>query len=72
MFFKNRSFNVKLVKDDIVDTEIKDPMQGVLVAQAYATVAEEFVKGVSEAVIAVVVAKTACKVIETGAKALVR
>jgi len=70
--FKNRSINVKLVRDDVVDTELKDPMQGVIVAQAYAAVAEELVKGIAEAVATVFVIKTACKVIETGAKALVR
>jgi hypothetical protein len=72
MLFKNRSINLKLVKDDSTETEPKDPIQSVLVAQGYAAVAEQLVKGVSEAVITVIVVKTTCDVVKIGLKALTK
>jgi len=46
-FMKNRSFNVKVVKDDngTVTTEEsgRDPFEGVEVAAAYAEVAKDFI-----------------------------
>jgi hypothetical protein len=70
--FKNRSINVKLVKDGPTDVETKDPMENLLALQGYAAIAEEFVKGVSEAVVTVIVVKTACDVVKIGLKAITK
>lgn len=39
MLFKNRSFNVKVVRDENTSDEPIDPMRGVLVAEAYSALA---------------------------------
>lgn len=70
--FRNRSINVKLVKDGNPDEEPKDPIQNLLTVQGYAAIAEEFVKGVSEAVVTVILVKTACDVAKIGLKAITK
>jgi len=70
--FRNRSINVKLVKDGMPDVEPKDPTENLLTVQGYAAIAEEFVKGVSEAVVTVIVVKTVCDVVKIGLKAVTK
>jgi hypothetical protein len=71
MFFKDRSFNVKVVKDGtVVDGEPRDPMQGVYVAQAYAEVTKDAVRDIAGVIVTVVLVKTACDLMKIGAKAL--
>jgi hypothetical protein len=68
MFFKNRSFNVKLVNDG--KTEYQDPMEGVFVAQQYAILADGMVKSVASTVITVIVVKGAVDLVKILAKKL--
>lgn len=75
---KNRSFNVKLVNDQLVGESIedvqRDPVQGILVAQAYAAVAKDVVSSIAETIVistvTIVTVKTLATVVNLGAKAL--
>lgn len=75
---KNRSFNVKLVNDQLVGESIedvqRDPVQGILVAQAYAAVAKDVVSSIAEIIVistvTIVTVKTLATVVNLGAKAL--
>lgn len=73
MFLKNRSFNVKMVKDgNALDGDPQDRMDGILAAQAYAEVFKDVTHHVAELTITVVLVKTACDLMKIGAKALTR
>lgn len=64
MFMKNRSFNVKVVKDPVNGSEpdeTTDPFEGVQVAAAYAEVAKDFVTHTALVIGGVF---AACKIIE--------
>jgi len=41
--FRNRAFQVKMVKDQVGEEETIDPMMGPQIAAAYAEVAKDFV-----------------------------
>lgn len=77
MFLKNRSFNVKLVNDKLTNEpteEPSDPVQNILIAQAYAAIGKEFVTDITATIVlgaaTVFVVKTVCNVVNLGAKAL--
>lgn len=78
--FKNRSFNVKLVNDKLAATEDnsepRDPVDGVLIAQAYAQIATETIANVAQTVVAatviIVSVKTGAKMIDAGLKYLTK
>lgn len=74
MFFKNRSFNVKVVKDgNVIDDESpRDAMEGVMIAQAYAEVLKDVTTHVGEIVVTTILVKTACDLMKIGAKAISR
>lgn len=77
--FKNRSFNVKLVKDNLVageEPEPRNPVEGVVLAQAYAQIATDTFANIAQtvAVTAVIIygAKTASNVVNAGLKYLTK
>lgn len=79
-FFKNRSFNVKLVNDrlaaDESTSESRDPVNGVLVAQAYAQIATETIAQVAQIVVTttvvVIAVKTGANIVNAGLKYLTK
>lgn len=71
--FKNRAFQVKVVKDanDVAITT-NDPAEALILARAYAELVKDVSQHIGSTICTVIIVKTACDLIRIGARALVK
>jgi hypothetical protein len=73
--FKNRSFLVKVVKDQQDSGKPinpKDPVDNILIAQSYADLAVNTATDLAKIVVTVILVKTACDLARIGANAIAK